>query len=143
MNLSAIRSLRFSVLIAAFSIAACGDYEIRLPGGYYLVRVYAGAYIISFRGQDGQSRTDEVVVNATVDSYQVLDGLIVGHVSTLDYMSPEEKEVSKPGYFILNTKTHEVKQGLDKKAWLDSLNALGVSSVPRLDKPSRFDRDYQ
>lgn len=129
------------ILALAFSVTACGDYQIRLPGGYYLTRVYAGAFLISFRGQDGQSPYGEVVVNATVDRYEVLDGLVVGHVSTLDYMSPEEKEVSKPGYFIVNTKTHEVKQGLDKKAWLDALQVQGISE-PNLGKPSRFDRGH-
>lgn len=141
MKLSAVRSLGL-ILMVALSIAACGDYQIRLPGGHYLARVYAGAFLI-VKDRDGRGLGGDVVVNASVDSYQVLDGLIVGHVSTLDYMSPEEKEVSKPGYFILNAKTHEVKEGLDKKAWLDALRALGVNNGPRLSKPSRFDRDYQ
>ncbi len=141
MKLSAMRPIAL-ILALVLSMTACGDYQIRLPGGYYLTRVYAGAFLISFRDQDGQRLYGDVVVNATVDSYQVLDNLVIGHVSILDYMSPEEKEVSKPGYFILNTKTHDVKQGLDKKAWLDSLQAQGVSSEPSLGKPSRFDRDY-
>jgi len=118
-----------------FSISACGDYAVRLPGGYSLVRVYSGAVLIS----DPQHL---VVVNANVNSYKVIDGLVVGHVSTEEYFSPEEKKVCKPGYFILNTKTHETKQGLEKKAWLDSLKALGVNDEPRLTKPSRFDKNY-
>jgi hypothetical protein len=141
MKLRVVRSLGL-ILAMVLSMTACGDYNIRLPGGYSLARVYAGAFLI-FRDRDGRGLGGDVVVNATVDSYQVLDGLVVGHVSTLDYMSPEEKEVSKPGYFILNTKTHKAKQGLDKKAWLDSLKVQGVSSEPSLSKPSRFDRDYQ
>lgn len=142
MKLRVVRSLGL-ILAMVLSMTACGDYAIRLPGGYSLVRVYAGAFLISFRDHDGRRLWGDVVVNATVDSYKVLNELVVGHVSVLDYMSPEEKEVSKPGYFILNTKTREVRQGLDKKAWLDSLKAQGVSSEPRLGKPSRFDRDYQ
>lgn len=135
MRLSTVRLLGL-ILAMVLSMTACGDYSIRLPGGYSLVRVYAGAVLIS-------NPQHEVVVNSNVDGYKVLDGLVAGYVTTPDHLSPEEKEVSKPGYFILNTKTHDVKQGLDKKAWLDSLKAQGVSSEPSLGKPSRFDRDYQ
>lgn len=138
MKLSAVRSLWLVfVLTMVFSMTACGDYKIHLPGGYSLVSVYAGAVLIAGDHVRG------VVINSNVDSYKVLNELVVGHVNTPDHLSPEEKDVSKPGYFILNTKTHEVKEGLDKKAWLDTLRALGVNNEPGLSKPSRFDKDYQ
>lgn len=141
MKLKIVRSLVL-ILTLGLGITACGDYQIRLPGGYYLTRVYARAFLISYSGSDGQNTSGEVVVNATVDRYKVLDSLVVGHVSTLDYMSPEEKAASKPGYFIVNTKTHEVKQGLDKKTWLASLQSFGFTGEPDLSKPSRFDKSY-
>lgn len=121
------------VLMMTFSMSACGDYSIQLPGNYALTRVYAGAVLINHPEKG-------VVVDANVDAYKVLNGLVIGHV-TVAQESPE-KEMSKPGYFIVNTKTHEVKEGLEKKAWLDALQAQGVSSEPSLGKPSRFDRDY-
>jgi hypothetical protein len=117
-----------------FSVSACGDYSIRLPGNYALTRVYAGAVLINHPEKG-------VVIDANIDAYAVLGSLVVGHVAVAE-QSPE-KELSKPGYFILNTKTHEVRQGLDKKVWLDSLKTLGTTTEPSLGKPSRFDRDHK
>jgi hypothetical protein len=135
MKLRAIRSLWLGfVLTMVFSMSACGDYSVRLPGNYALTRVYAGAVLIH-HPESG------VRIEANIDGYKVLNDLIVGHVTVAEH-SPE-KEMSKPGYFILNTKTHEVKESLDKKAWLDTLRTLGVNNEPSLGKPSRFDRDYQ
>ena len=115
------------------SVSACGDYSVRLPGNYALTRVYAGAVLIG--APEGGVR-----IEANIDGYKVLNDLVVGHVIVAEH-SPE-KEMSKPGYFILNTKTHEAKQGLDKKAWLNSLQAQGISSEPSLGRPSRFDKNY-
>lgn len=119
--------------MVAFSMSACGDYSVRLPNNYELIRVYAGAVLIG--APEGGVR-----IEANIDGYKVLNELVVGHVTVAEH-SPE-KEMSKPGYFIVNTKTHETKQGLDKKTWLDALQAQGISNEPSLGKPSRFDRDY-
>lgn len=48
--------------------------------------------------------------------------------------------MSVPGYFIVNTATHDVRVGLEKQVWLDTLLALGISDEPRLETPSRFDK---
>lgn len=117
-------------------MSGCGDFSVRLPGNYSLVRVYAGAVLIS-----GPSNV--VVIDSNINSYKVLGHLVVGQVNSPGHFSPEEKAVSKPGYFILNTKTHEVRQGLDKKSWLDALQMLGVRNEPELGTPSRFDRLFE
>lgn len=90
-------------LTMIFNITACGDYSVRLPNNYELIRVYAGAVLIG--APEGGVR-----IEANIDGYKVLGDLVVGHVTVAEH-SPE-KEMSKPGYFILNTKTHEVRQGL-------------------------------
>jgi hypothetical protein len=134
-----IRTWRFKWLVIhlflLFGVTACSDYAAPLPNGYSLVSVYAGAVVISGPGEEHIG-----VIGANIERYKVLGELVVGHVNMPEYLSPEEKEVSKPGYFILDTRTHEVKAGLDKKAWLDSLKVLGISSEPRLSKPSSWDR---
>ena len=132
MKLSAGRPLGF-ILAMLLSLTACGDYEIHLPGGYSLIRVYAGAVLIG-------APEAGVRIEANIDGYKVLNDLVVGHISIAEH-SPE-KEMSKPGYFILNTKTHEAKQGLEKKVWLDLMQALGITNEPSLGKPSRFDKNY-
>jgi hypothetical protein len=130
-----MRFIRTGVAIMAITgVQACGDYSVHLPGNYLLTRIYAGAVLINHPEKG-------IVVDANVDGYKVLGDHVVGHVTAAD-LSPE-KEHSKPGYFLLNTKTHEVKQGLDKKAWLESLQKIGINDEPNLSKPSRFDRDYK
>lgn len=115
-------------------LSGCGDYSVHLPGGYFLVQVYPGAVLI-----DHVDRP--IAIDANVDGYKVYGKLVVGHVSTPK--PPPEYPDSIPGYFILNTETHEVNQGLEKQVWLNSLRILGITSEPSLSKPSRFDRDYQ
>lgn len=130
-----MRLIGFGAAITVIvGMQGCGDYSVRLPGSYVLTRIYAGAVLINHPGKG-------IVVDANIDGYKVLGDHVVGHVAPAD-LSPE-KEHSKPGYFLLNTKTHEVKQGLDKKAWLESLKKIGINDEPNLSKPSRFDRDYQ
>ncbi len=111
-------------------LSGCGDYSVSLPGGYELTRVYAGTVLIHHPEKG-------VVVDANVDAYDVTDGFVIGHVSIADELP--EKEFSKPGYFILNTKTHELKQGLDREGWVKSLKAVGKTIEPVLKSPSRYD----
>jgi hypothetical protein len=125
--------LWFSLAVIAIMLTACGDYSIRLPHGYGLTQTHGGTVLIE--GPDHR-----LVVGANVDGYGVLGDLVVGHVSLAEY--PPDQEDSRPGYFILNTKRHEVKEAIEKNAWLDALRAAGVSEEPRLSKPSRFDKNY-
>lgn len=131
-----MRLIRIGAAITAIvGMQGCGDYSVHLPDSYVLTRIYAGAVLINHPEKG-------IVVDANIDGYTVLgDHVVVGHVTAAD-LSPE-KEHSKPGYFLLNTRTHDVKQGLDKKTWLESLQKIGISNEPNLSKPSRFDRDYQ
>lgn len=133
-----INTMRFigSSLISVICLGlliSCGDYSVSLPNGYSLARIYSGAILIHHTSKG-------VVINANVDRYKVLDEFIVGHV-TLAELTPE-RNYSKPGYFIINTKTNEVKEGLDKQVWLETLKKMKIMSEPDLSKPSRFDRDY-
>jgi hypothetical protein len=130
-----IKKLLLGLLFCIFlgSLFGCGDYAVSLPGGYSLVRIYGGAILISHSSKG-------VVINANIDSYKVLDELIVGHVTVAEL--PPEKDYSKPGYFIINTKTHEVGEGLDRMAWLEALRKINIVTEPKLSKPSRFDKDY-
>jgi hypothetical protein len=114
--------------------ACSGDYSVRLPGGYALTRVHAKAVVIHHPEKG-------IVVDADIDGYKVLGDIVVGRVIMAE--RAPDNAYSKPGYFFLITKTHEVKQGLDKKAWLESLQKIGISDEPNLGKPSPFDRDYQ
>ena len=121
------------VCLVVVGTISCGDFSVHLPGGYSLVRVYGQTVLISRPGEG-------VVIEASIDGYAVVGSLIVGHTKLADH--PPESDYSKPGYFIIDTQTHEAKQGLDKSSWLKALKAAGVSDEPKLHRPSRFDREY-
>jgi hypothetical protein len=113
---------------------ACGDYSIQLPGGYRLSQVYAGAVHI-VRPDQG------IAVHSHVDRYAVVGHLVVGHVTRAEHEM--ERSLSRPGYFILDTKTGTVKEEVDLESWLRDLRRLGVADEPALSAPSRFHRDYE
>ena len=120
--------------------AACGDYAVPLPGGYELVRVGAGEVLLS------EPRRG-VVVDINIDGYGVHGPIVVGHVSKPARPAEQRlplgfKDESRPGYFIADTRTGDIKQGLDRQAWLSALGALGITKEPTLKKPSRFDRYF-
>ena len=123
-------------MVLLFCLSACGDYSIRLPGGYSLVRVYSGAVLIA------GDHTRGVVIDPNVEGYAVLGDLVVGRVNTPGNLTDEDMSASVPGYFILNTKAHTVRKGLVRQTWLDSLKELGITAEPRLSNPSRFDKNY-
>lgn len=124
------RATFIATLIIA--VSSCGDYRVDLPNGYQLVRVYGGAFTISHPVKGG-------VVHSNVGRYAVVGDLVVGYVTTPDHVSLEERRMSIPGFFILNTATNSIKVGLDEERWAAELKANGVSHRPNLRKPSRFD----
>jgi hypothetical protein len=123
-----------ALLLSAVGTVSCGDFSVELPGGYSLVRVYGQTVLISGPSHQG------VVIEASIDGYAVIGSLVVGHARIAD--QPPESEYSKPGYFILDTHTHEAKQGLEKSSWLEALRAAGIPTEPKLHRPSRFDKNY-
>mgnify|MGYP000294716043 CR=1 FL=1 len=133
MKLKLLVSVLLGTVVLAISILwimfrTGGDYAITLPNNYSLVRVYSGAVLIA-HDKDG------VVVEANVDGYAIVGSLIVGHSSKAE-MEPE-RDLSKPGYFVLDTVSHSVIQGLDKKNWLTQLGGHGILTEPVLIRPER------
>lgn len=122
-------------LVIAATAVGCGDYAVRLPGGYELTRVYAGAVLIARPDHEG------LAVNANIDRYAVVGHLVVGHVSLAKHEF--ERSLSKPGYFVLDTNNGDVKVGMDLESWRLELREMGVSPEPPLAEPSRFDRNYE
>jgi hypothetical protein len=125
--------LAVAALATLLGAQGFGDYSIRLPGGYRLTRIYAGALLINHPSRG-------IAVDANIDGYKVLGQYIVGHTSQAD--QEPEKGYSKPGYFLVDTKAGSAKQGMIKQAWLDELRKVGITEEPKLEAPSRFDRDY-
>lgn len=126
-------SSRWVLAVAALWLSGCWDYGVRLPNGYELVRIYASAVLIV----DPQR---QILVEAHIDAYSVVDHLVVGHVARAEY--PPEREMSMPGYFVLNTRTAALKQGLTRTEWRAALRAVGLAEAPPLSAATRFDGPY-
>lgn len=107
------------------------DYSVQLPSGYSLDRIYSNANLIT-----GPPYGD-IAIHANVDKYQVIGDLILGHVAQAE-RSPE-KELSRPGYFLIDTKTKTLIEGLDEPDWLNHVKKAGIKEKPNLRAPSRFD----
>jgi hypothetical protein len=127
------RLLAIAALAMLLGAHGCGDYAIRLPGDYRLTRIYAGAVLINHPDRG-------IAVDANVDGYKVIGQYLVGHTSQAE--QEPEKGYSKPGYFLVDTKAGSAKQGMTKGAWLDELRRVGITEEPKLDTPSRFDKEY-
>jgi hypothetical protein len=85
-------------------------------------------------------------VGPDVDGYRVYKNTIVGHVVKEvypfewgdQYGPPREQRPA--GYFIIDVRNDIVYAGLTKQQWLDKLREFGVTSEPKLFKPSVFDK---
>jgi hypothetical protein len=108
-----------------------GDYEIELPNGYRLVRVY-GSTICLDKGIDQ-------LLAPTVDGYRVHGDIVVGHVSWDEHYS-RNVSPSVPGFFLVDTKKGTLFQGLSEEEWLKVLKKHGITGSPQLRRPSRWDR---
>ena len=110
------------------------DYSVQLPSGYSLDRIYSNAILIT-----GPPYGD-IAIHANVDKYQVIGSLILGHVTQAE-RSPE-KELSRPGYFLIDTKTKTIVEGLNEQDWLNYIKKAGINEKTNLRAPSRFDIIY-
>ncbi len=82
----------------------------------------------------------KIIIGPTVDRYQVHEAIITGYVSP--WHGPNAPERPVLGYFVIDTATDRVWQGLDERAWRQRLRELGVTEEPQLKWPTRHDRQY-
>lgn len=125
---------------AALILSACGDYRVELPNGYYLVRTSATSILMVTTGRTGKN---VIVIDPHISRYRVLDGekghIIVGYVKPTN-IGLKYTITTIGGYFVLNAKTRDLRQGLSKEEWRAALRQHGVRAEPKMKKPSRFDR---
>jgi len=101
-----------------------GDYAIRLPNGYALIRPGPGCVVLVRPNRSG-------AVLPTIDGYRVHRHLIIGHVRKWD-------SSSKPGYFVVDMRTGEKWQALSKPEWARVLKKHGIENPPPLVPPTKF-----
>lgn len=122
-----------AILLTSFLLVAtaCGDYEIALPHGYKLGRIYSGAFVVV-------GPNNRVLVDALHGLQIGRNGDIVFGVAD-DAPSPAQPVGADRRYFVLNTATGELANSLSEAAYLSRLRAYGVART-QLTRPSRFTR---
>lgn len=96
-----------------------GDYEIRLPNGYLLARVYSKPIIVVAPNR-------RVVMGPTVERYAVKGDIVVGSVA----------QNGKRFWFVLNTKAHRLRM-VGYQEWRSELRVLSVEESD-VGPPSRL-----
>src|SRR5690606_8093636 len=107
-----------------------------LPGGWELLSWRGYGYMI--HKVDEQSNAVEVVIGPTVKRCQVIGAVITGQVvAEPPEIDPRLRPTS--GYFVVETATGRVWQGLDEATWRQRLRDVGITGEPALKRLSMFD----
>jgi hypothetical protein len=116
-------------------ITSCGDFERSLPGSYSLVRFNADEIMIVKRVEPGDGI--KTVIGPKIKGYKVSKAVVIGEVVLPD--SSALKNESTPGYFVLDTDTGDVRQGLKREEWLAILKSKGIQGDINLARPSSWE----
>lgn len=114
------------------------DWDVPLPGGYKLWSSYSNCVILSGPQPYGMEWEGPQTVGPNVDLYQVVGHIVVGHVS-FDGLDPKARGDTE-GYFIVNTRTHEIRQGFDEGSWMRALSRYGIKEKPHMHRPTGLDK---
>lgn len=100
--------------------------DLKLPGGYAIVETQPNERVIT-RGAD-------VVLFGNVDRYAISGDLAVGVVTKPKPPTeePDYYDDVRVGFFLLDTKTGMLVQGMDEASWNQLLKKLGVRKAPEL-----------
>ena len=117
--------------VVAVCLACNRDYTIQLPNGYFVARVYSGAFAIvnpANRVVTEQSRHGIALA--------VAGDIVIGEI---DPSSPNGPHLAESGrLFVINTRTNEMWLTLTRKEYLDRLRSLDIDVPRRLVHVDRF-----
>jgi hypothetical protein len=120
-------------ILLVLTALACGDYSVELPNEYELVRF--NAFESGIVMPDGT-----LVVEPTIDEYAVVGDMVLGHAEIPRSLPNQEAPLrTVSGYFFLDTATGQLRDGLERTAWVSELEGKGITDLPELAAPSRFD----
>lgn len=123
-----------AVFLCIITFLACGR-RLNLPNGYSLKRTQnrSDGGVIGLQGpieHDGKIWSRPEVVFPVIKKYSVYKNYIFGFADSIEEF---DGFVTPGGYFVCNTKTGEVKQGLSKKELISyAKSQLGLSEIPEL-----------
>ena len=117
-----------------------GDYGICLPERYFIISAADEFQTLSRRDATHPTIYDRILAGTIVE-WGERRGVVTGVLDTAVFKDQGWGEIaterSVAGYFILDTKTQELRSGLTETAYLDRLRELGVEP-PRLHHLSRL-----
>jgi hypothetical protein len=139
LGLLGVASLTFALSLLARPRVG-GDFGICLPDRYFITSESAEFQTLSRRDATHRTIYDRIL-SGTITRWGETEGIVTGVLETEVFKDPFwadlATERSLPGYFILNTRTQEVRSGLSEAQYLDQLRELGVTP-PLLHRLSPF-----
>jgi hypothetical protein len=103
-----------AVLTAVIAFAGVRYYHTALCNGYNLVRMNGYEVVVA------NPRSD-IVTRGTVTMFDVKSPYVTGYTST-EHMAPDTDPVD--GYFVLDTTSGNISDGLSENAWRKRLSEL-------------------
>lgn len=129
------------LLWISLALTSCGDvhpdYSGTLPKGYRIVRPDTFTVVIfgpSGRNQPYPNGSYGIAVAAKVQSLGVHKDFVYGYVESSP--SSDESHRETPGYFVIDTMTHQVITSLAHSEFEDILKERGVSTIQLRDPES-------
>lgn len=124
------------LILSAFALSSCSDFSGPLPGGYRVVRTNINTVVIvAPEGVPPKDRkSGQTVIAAKIDKMNVSGNLVYGFVRTSPHS--EVRHLETPGYFIIDTSTHQVQTGLEEDSFLLLLRDVNVPN--ELVDPRKF-----
>jgi hypothetical protein len=123
------------LMLLALALAGCWEATLDLPGGWKQASWRGYGYFL-FKTAENTTRI-ELEIGPTVKRCQVIGTVITGHVvAEPPKIGPYRRPTS--GYFVVDTATGRVWQGLDEATWQGRLRDVGITDEPALKRLSRF-----
>jgi hypothetical protein len=134
-----MRAARFSLLVLSMlATALCGCNDQRLAGNFKMtwmnsceVVIHAPQHITETTQPDGTKEPvlRENMVGGKVQTFAVKDPYITGY-ATIGC----DPDVGKEGYFLIDSGSEEIVDGMDETRWNDELTKVGWPH-PNLKRP--------
>jgi hypothetical protein len=103
-----------AVLVALIGFVSLQNYHTNLCNGYRFVRMNGYEVVIA-------NQKNDVLTRGTVAMFAVKSPLVTGYTSS-KHMSPDTDPVD--GYFLLDTVSGTVDEGMTERAWRQKLSEL-------------------
>lgn len=121
------RYILFALL--AICLGCNRDYTIQLPNGYFVARVYSGAFAIVNPNRRVVTDQSHQGIAVAVD-----DDIVMGEIDP----TPSDADPAAGRHFVINTKTNEVWLELSREEYLHRLRLVDIKAPPRLVLVDRF-----